>query len=231
MPKELPNAIDSKLALSYHESMFHHARELNFVDHGFAVGKKVSEATQKPPCIKDKHGNCELDDWHMAKELWEPCYEWLEARVGFYPVFLAVGNTDRDIYMTGYPNQWAKWAKGSNQVLFSFKTLDNIVYTDYDLWHVVLNSTYKLDTHEFGIREVGPGAEKQIFKPSWNHSKWKSKAKKYPHSVQAVTETLDLRAADQIRVRSKATKQALIQKGFDEEKIEVFRLPVEITWE
>ena len=44
------------------------------------------------------------------KEFFDPdlkgAYEWLEKEIGFYPIFLSVGTRERDLYMTGYQDNW-----------------------------------------------------------------------------------------------------------------------------
>ena len=85
--------------------------------------------------------------------------------VGFYPLFLSVGASKEDLYMTGYPNQWArivctkivdrridgtyihknilrKRGEFLNNILFSFEEVDG-VFTDYEYWHLVFNISSK----------------------------------------------------------------------------------------
>jgi hypothetical protein len=161
-------------------------------------------------------------------------------KVGFYPLFLAVGTTEEDIRMTGYQNQWAKVIgskivgrrndgtyiqrnilrrKGEfpNDVLFSFEDVDG-KFMDYMSWHLVLNASYKnyqMTDYEKGL----------IFKPSWPKSKWLKKAREDPHSVQLVTSTLYLPEAGRIWVRNRQTKNYLESMGF--ENVEVRRLFLE----
>ena len=153
-------------------------------------------------------------------------YRWLEKEVGFYPLFCAVGTTDEDIRMTGYPDNWRvkvssdeyrKKGEFPNQVLFSFKDVDG-VFMDYDAWHLVLNSTrnnYKMSDYE----------KRLIFKPSWQKSKWLMQANEKPHTIQLVTPTLYLHKADKIGVRNDMTKKELGDKGF--QNIEVKRVLIE----
>ena len=49
------------------------------------------------------YGDVKANPEHVVPEHIQP-YNWLEKEVGFYPLFLAVGETIEDIYMTGYAN-------------------------------------------------------------------------------------------------------------------------------
>lgn len=148
-------------------------------------------------------------------------YLWIQQRVGFYPLFLAVGITLEDLKMTGYQNQWRKLLsygpngkiyrqkdESPNDALFSFyqKPKDGI-YMDYIQWHLVLNSAhnnYQTPNHY----------ERSIFKPHLSDSKWLEKAKKHPHSVQLVVPSLDLTEANCVWVRNKDTKILFEKLGF-----------------
>ena len=163
----------------------------------------------------------------FSGETYRAAYLWLEKEIGFFPIFLSVGTTDEDIRMTGYQNQWMRLIAMSNSkriyrkksefpnyILFSYEELDG-VFTDYNDWHIALNSGYKdcqLTDYE----------KRLILKPSWSRSKWLSHAKNHPHSVQLVTKSLDLSNADRIWVRNIKTKTILEQIGF--KNIEVKRL-------
>lgn len=163
-------------------------------------------------------------------EDFEIAYEWVERKVGFYPLFLAVGNTPESIQMTGYQNQWQKLlgfdgskkiyrGKGEqdNFVLFSFKDLPDGIFMDFHDWHLVLNS------RKAG-NEVTSQDEISIFKPSYTKSDWMRYAKKNPHSVQFIMPELDLAKADLVSVRNKETQKQLQDKGFG--NVEVRRIPV-----
>lgn len=169
-------------------------------------------------------------------------YKWLEGKIGFFPLFLAVGETEEDIRMTGYQNQWRRFIatrnvgrredgtyiqknvyrkKGEfpNYVLFSFNAVDGI-FTDYDLWCDII--CYIRDgVPQYDYTDC---RRRQLFKPSWPKSKWLRKAKKDPHSVQLVTQKLYLPDADRIWVRNKKTQRLMGEKGF--ENVEVRRILV-----
>ena len=161
-------------------------------------------------------------------------YLWLEKEVGFYPLFLSVGISECDLYMTGYNDNWRvvtgwehkdgvmkanfrKRGEFPNHILFSFAKVDG-VFTDYDAWHIVLNAdrkNYKISDYE----------KRLIFKPSWTKAKWLLKAKRNPHSVQLVAPRLFLPDASRVMVRNRATKDILEKLGFG--KVEVNRISLE----
>lgn len=161
-----------------------------------------------------------LPDPNHAAESWLlPAYRWLEQEVGFYPLFLAVGETEADIFMTGYRGQWRRvtaWSsKGNtyrkkgefpNYVLFSFAAVYGI-YMDFHNWHIAINAT----VNNGGVTDY---EKRLIFKPSWPRSKWLRKARKDPGSVQLVTPRLYLPDAKRIWVRNQPTKKALETMGF-----------------
>lgn len=160
-----------------------------------------------------------------------PAYRWLEREVGFYPLFLSVGESEAALRMTGYNNQWRRiiaWSsKGNtyrrrgefpNYVLFSFEHIDGI-FMDFEHWHIAINAALN-DRGE----EVTSYEKRLMFKPSWPGSRWLRKARKDPGSVQLVTPRLFLPEAGRIWVRNRKTKQVLEEMGF--QHIEVKRLKV-----
>jgi hypothetical protein len=159
-----------------------------------------------------------------------PAYFWLKKKFGFLPVFLAVGETEEDIRMTGYQCQWRqllidsprgntyrKKGEYPNYVLFSFEEVEG-KFLDYMYWLFIMNSTTS-------NRKVDSLDEKYTLKRSWTKSKWLKKAKKDPHSVQMVTSSLYLPDAKGVYVRNKQTKKTLEEMGF--ENVEVRRILLE----
>ena len=157
-------------------------------------------------------------------------YSWLEKQVGFYPLFLAVGQSEEDVRMTGYQNQWRKLLviskKGNeyvqkgqfpNDVLFSFMDVDG-VFMDYDYWHLVLNASHK----DYQMTDY---EKRLVLKPSWPKSKWLRKARKNSHSVQLVVPSLFLPRAKRIWVRNQKTRKLVETIGF--ENVEVRRVLLE----
>lgn len=148
-------------------------------------------------------------------------YRWLEAQVGFFPLFLAVGSTDEDVRMTGYCNQWRRYLGGTllepiyrsrgdvpSIALLSFRDLPaSAVFTDYNNWHIALNHSY--DGYRLTRRETA-----MILRPSWTTADWLRQARRKPHSVQLVVPELDLRCADAVAVRNRAARQYLESLGF-----------------
>lgn len=163
-------------------------------------------------------------------DFWAPPYDWLANRLGFYPLFLAVG-TEAVIPMTGYNNQFSRsWRQAlaspyHNQVLFRYDNLPEARFSDYDAWHLILNSNYYSEAPpHYRLREISEYVGRLVLKPSWKPSDWLRAAAR-DREVQGHVETLNLAAANLIWCRNKATKRVLADRGFDAEKIEVKRLP------
>ena len=184
----------------------HHARELKHCIYGVVRQKR------------------------RGSKYFDKAYDWLEHEVGFYPLFLTVGETIDDITMTGYQNQWRRLlAEGKNyrkyrqtgeienQVLFSFSDIPSGAFRDYMNWHMVLNS-------EYNNYQIADRARKMVFRPSWGKSDWLRYARRNPHSVQLVVPELDLRKTTRIWVRNIQTQLNLESVGF--RNIEVRRVPV-----
>ena len=160
-------------------------------------------------------------------DLYEAENRWLERELGFYPIFLAVGDTEMDIRMTGYENQWVRKIgtktyrqKGDpqNDVMFSYYDLPHGVFLDYQDWFLVLNGShinYQLTESE----------RRSLFKRSFTKADWFRKAKIQPHSVMYVTPNLDLTKADHISVRNCRTKRYMEQSGFT--NVNVVRIKVD----
>lgn len=197
--------------------LYHHGRDLESVIYG--------EVKPNTRYVEDK--------WFLG------AYKWLEKEVGFFPLFLAVGEDHyKTIAMTGYQDNWRRLLsytltdrgrrigvdyrkKGEfpNKVLFSFDELDGI-FMDFDYWHIVLNASpdYKIKKKH----------KRWIFKPFWSKEKWleKSRRKEWVKwDVQMVVPSLYLPGAKRIWVRNKKTKKYLEETGF--ENVEVRRLKVE----
>jgi len=196
------------------------------------------------------HHRMELEDVVFGKIIANPekskdedmdmksAYLWLEKQIGFYPLFLAVGDDEEDLRITGYHNQWrrvistrfvGKNEKGRyiketvlrkagefpNRVLFSFENLEG-VFMDYDYWHIPLNECINgQDCADKRVRHW-------VFKYSWDKSRWLRKAKQNPGSVQFVVPSLDLTKACRVYTRNNKTKEKLEDRGF--RNVRVFRL-------
>lgn len=168
-----------------------------------------------------------------------PAYLWLEERIGFYPLFLALGQED-SISMTGYTNQWKRVVgcerrhngsitnvyrrKGEfpNDVLFGFDkavlaALD-AVFTDYSSWLGVLNC---IDAEAKRIDEqlVGERLLKSLFKCSWSAGRWLSCSFNNPNAVQVLVPQLDLRLAREVWVRNQTSARRLCNMGFANVKV------------
>lgn len=163
------------------------------------------------------------DDYYLES------YRWLERRLGYWPLFLSVGDNPQALGMTGYQNQWARLLSISKHgntyrepgqfpstVLFSFSHLENPVFTDYDWWHEPLNDP----------RLEDPSTETRVMSPQRSRELWLRKARERPGTVQAHVRSLDLRRADRIWCRSQQARRHLRNLGFPAERVEVHRLPV-----
>ncbi|MBS1994182.1 MAG: hypothetical protein JSS86_02350 [Cyanobacteria bacterium SZAS LIN-2] len=198
--------------------------------------KKQTYVYHVVPLEQVVHGKIVADP-QLSDPEFLPAYRWLEREVGFFPLFLAIGNADA-IYVTGYQNQWRTFIGGEfdqdkkyrkiyrkageypNFVLFAFP-LEKVPQRnlhDYQWWNIVL-------TEALCEREVGPGLRRLLFKKSWNQAKWLRQAHKDGHMVQMVAPELDLTAAEYIWVRNKRTQEALLSRGF--KNVQVKRLPLE----
>jgi hypothetical protein len=157
-------------------------------------------------------------------------HEWLAAELGFWPVFIAVGDSLESYWMTGYHDNWGrvvsrsaegtvlrKAGESPNHVLFSFEQLSG-VFMDYGLWFLVINAQ---DIE----KEIGLVQRRWIFKPAWSVAKWLRRSLDPKRgNVMLVSPQLDLRAAKRVWVRNRQTKRALGRLGFL--GVEVHRIPV-----
>ncbi len=170
-------------------------------------------------------------DPNRSDSFFLPAYEWVRQIVGFYPLFLAVGN---NIRMTGYQDNWKIRVGGNfvdgnyqknyrksggfpNLAVFSFDTLDG-VFMDYDSWHIALNA------YPNG-RTVTEAEKKMIFKPSWTKYRWIRAALERTHQVQLVAPELPLREAREVFVRNNATRKMMEERGFH--NVQVKRIEVD----
>lgn len=159
-----------------------------------------------------------------------PGYAWLAERLGYWPLFLSVGEDAEALRMTGYQNQWARVLSVSirgntyrkkgeypSNVLFSFRDLPDLDYTDYSAWHLPLSDPGSTNREE----------EAEIMAPGRSSALWLQKARRKPGSVQAHCPSLDLTSADRIWCRSQEAKRHLVRLGFAEPIVEVKRLRVD----
>lgn len=166
-----------------------------------------------------------IEDWELDFEV-KPNL-WLQAHVGFYPLFLAVGSRPDDIRMTGYDSQWRRkqleWydnkakkrrsllrkaGRFRNSPLFSFVAIpEGTIFLDYEVWFYVLNGSHC-------DYKIAPSVVRRIFKPSYNRADWLRFAKSDSGSVMAVVPRLDLATADRIWVRNEDAKAECLAMGF-----------------
>jgi len=165
-----------------------------------------------------------------------PSYRWLENEIGYYPLFLGVGDSEAS-YITGYAAQWRaitgserdeqnqlrntyqKAGEFSNLVQFAFalSSVPRRDFTDYDCWHIVLMA--------LPDRQVSSSCRHNLFRKNWDEAAWLRYARRDGTNVQMVAPELDLDQAEFIWVRNKKNKTALELLGF--KNVQVKRLPVE----
>jgi len=212
------------------ELLFHHAREIAYVRYGVARAAPKSNLLPRPDCS----AGCSDDDFHAA--IWfDAAYRWAAQRLGFWPVFLAVGGDDEDKQMTGYQDQWLRLRREPTDsveerrasiVLFSWlERPPGAVFMDFSAWHMVLNAIELSgeDPHRPYVRPLSSWEERQIWKRSWSASAWMRAARRHT-SVQAVVPALDLTTADQVWCRNQTDREHLVKLGFDPETVMVRRL-------
>lgn len=158
-----------------------------------------------------------------------PAYRWLEQQIGFFPLFVAVGDSSEALLQTGYQDQWRVLLgyNGNNrvpihrrkgefptEVLFSFVNLHGS-FLDSDWWTVALSNI-------LGSVPVERQMQKYLLKRSWSRSRWLRKAEEAPGSVELVMPLLDLSQASRIWVRNQKTLRTLSAMGFA--RVEVQRM-------
>jgi hypothetical protein len=163
-----------------------------------------------------------------------PAYEWLEQEIGFFPHFLAVGNSETVIRRTGYADNWRVFDHGEctdigyqkfyhktgefpNLVLLSFDDVDGVFMDDLS-WNIAINAC-------MNKKPVSKQEMKMILKPSWNKQRWIRAAEKGSHWVDLLTPELFPGNASRIYVRNQATKKSMEYRGF--RNILTVRIPVE----
>lgn len=174
---------------------YHHSRPLDEVRYGPVTQSRV---------ILDEFDAVEIKS-----------YDWLARYVGFFPLFLAVGDSDESIRSTGWQNQWRR---KSNEVLFSFRDIENKAFLDSDYWVIVPGNFAN------GFYDISEYTRRLILKPSWKKSDWLRTARRDGGRVEAVVPELDLRTADLISVRNKTTQQLMENQGF--KNVQVTRIRV-----
>jgi len=207
--------------------LFHHARELAHVRPGPVTSTPLSRRLEEPDCPP---GGCSgADAFHMAIRF-DAAYAWIAERLGFWPLFVAVGESDEDRRMTGYQDQWRRGASArASMALFSWREPPpGAVFMDFTAWHIVLNRVEFApgDPHRPRVLALEPHEERQVWKRSWRASDWIRMARRGRTSVQAVVPALDLAGADEVWTRNRAERARLIRLGFDPSRIVARRLRV-----
>jgi hypothetical protein len=199
--------------------LYHHCFPFEAVKFG-----KIKPA---PKYTKLKHKGGDKIDAEICKYDLRANF-WLKKKIGFYPLFFAVGTNNNDIRATGYADQWRRiisWSKNgnkyrgkggfSNEVLFSFEQIENGVFLDFEYWFMVYN----------GEGTTSEYYSKIVLKESWTKNQWIKRSIQKPCSVMMVAPEMDLREAKRIWVRNKQTQRVLEKMGFS--NVEVKRLKLE----
>jgi hypothetical protein len=222
---------------------FHHTRDIAHVAYDIAIPCRPHLHMPEPRCASDEV-NCwtlldeQSEKWHDHL-YFDACYRWLAERVGFWPLWLAVGAEEETLRMTGYDNQFQRCLTRSRDgnthrqagdapsyALFSWRQPPpGIRYLDYDNWCVGLLNSAVIDHHRSYVRDVPAWLEKGILRRSWKDSDWLRRAIREVYSTQAVAPQLDLRSADLVRVRNKREQARLRALGFGQ--VEVWRMKTE----
>lgn len=214
--------------------IFHHCIPLNKL----TFGEIVPHHTHTREKIRD-----EFDEFYVRT------FQWWERRVGFYPLFFAVGKTEEDIRMTGYQNQFnrilesrmEKIGEGKKVTLPDGRTYNKGVFKRItklrpagDIDNRVLLSFRNVDgiftdynAWHMALNGAGNKGEwdatdrefRQIIKPCYNRARWLRLAKAKPHLVQLLAPKCDLRTAARVWVRNQDTKRAVEAMGFQNVKV------------
>jgi hypothetical protein len=235
LPRQRPDAGE---ALSV-GLLYQHCRELDHVRYDVGLGYRYTHAHAEPDCARSG-GGCDFTErWHHAF-YFEAAYRWLAERVGFWPLWLAVGGSDDDRRRTSYHDQFRRaWADGvgvANPVLFSWREKPSplLRYPCFEHWSTI--SLTGIDCqppqasgprqHRSVCPPADPRAQTWILHPSWSEGDWLRRAGLVPRSVQAVAPMLDLRSADAVWCRNQPTRRRLVEIGFDPGRVQVRRLAV-----
>jgi hypothetical protein len=127
---------------------FHHRRSIKYSRFGMIEPVRLTKVLDAPDCRAA--GGCIADECHDALD-YQPAYEWVADQVGFWPLFLAVGET-HDALLTTYQPRFRHNrlpSRPRTNALFSWSSPPGeLTYMDDMEWHIVLNS----------IRQVGDEA-------------------------------------------------------------------------
>lgn len=192
---------------------FHHCRAVEAVKFGVITSMAPADLTQGHPASEP----CDWSDPpHELILRNRPC-AWLEAKVGFWPLFLAVGGSDAVSIETGYLN-----GSSSTNVLFSYPALPHVVLLDHVAWHAVQDAVLMSDDGH-PIPQIDENQECSIFRPDLTLSEWFLWAVADPGSVLAVTPQLDLRAASRVACHSRYVRDRLVALGFASNLVHVWK--------
>ncbi len=201
--------------------LFHHSRPFATVSYGIVKPHPAGSSMLEFRGIRD-------------------AYQWLEVRVGFFPLFLAAGTQEWQLQMTGYQDQWRRLigydseaerriyrGKGEfpNYVLFSFheEDLREGVFIDEDAWWVFICGAFLNDQAD----QVTDAQVRSVFKKSWPRSRWLREARSEDSQLPVclLVPSLDLSKAERVWVRNRSTEKRLADMGFKNVQVKRLRLP------
>jgi len=194
--------------------IFHHSRPLASVEYGMVLP------------LRGK----------VDRELL-PAYEWLEGKIGFFPLFLAVGNQEWQLQMTGYQDQWRRLisydfkaqkrlyrrkGESPNYCLFSFAEGDILegVFIDESAWWISICGAFLNRRPD----HISKAQIRSVFKRSWPRSRWLREAK-IGLAINLLVPSLDLSRARRIWARNKTTKELLEGMGFKNTQVRRLKVP------
>ncbi len=191
---------------------FHHCRALEAVKFDVVTSRPRTNLTQG-------HRQDEPCDWsdpvHGLILRNRPC-AWLKTKVGFWPLFLAVGGPDAISIETGYLN-----GGPSSKVLFSYAAVEGAVLLDHVAWHAVQDAVLMSDDGH-PVPDIDEKQERSMFRPDLTMSDWLDRAAVEPGGVLAVVPQLDLRAASRVACHDEGARDTLLALGFQPDQVRIW---------
>lgn len=175
-------------------------------------------------CMRQKHvAYSEITPYTLCKTHRQgarlrPAYLWLEARLGFFPLFLSAGETDRDLAITGYPNVFHD---NELRALFSFSDIPKPKFMDYSLWE---HAMWQIVDEQ----AISDNLYDHLFRKERTRDEWLEIARASPGTVQVVTSILDLRKATRVLVQTEGSVDEMERLGFRNVEGRMVYYPVEV---
>lgn len=165
------------------------------------------------------------DDYHHQR-YFDVAYDWLAARVGFWPLFLTVGSDPYAEWATGYSHQFRPGEDA--RVMFSWADLpEEGVFIDDGWWNALLNHVRGEGCTAWHIDEPDDELIDGLFRPDHTRADWILCAERAPHAVQLVVPALELHSAERICCPSRDVARDLTRRGYPAEVIHTLRMRVD----